>query len=140
MIALLAQAVTGQMEKLGGEVNATVVGMVVIVLMQLGGFFMQTRRSWGADEAAKKKDLAAVEARMEARVKEVESDVESLGKSIEHKIELMGQNHSNSQASLHEKVNEVAKQGSALVKAQQLYEQQLSNIGTKIDTLIRRRP
>jgi len=138
-VLVTAQANVQGFDKFGGEVNPTVVGMVVIVLLQLSAFFFQLRRSWGQDEAAKKADLTALEKKFEVRVKEVEKDVESLGKVIEHKLEEMGKKSDSSISAIHDKVNGVAIQTSALVEAKDNHGQQLTSLSNKIDTLIRRR-
>lgn len=115
-------------------------GVVVIVLLQLAQFVFAWRKDQRNSEAVKRQDLEKLRAEFRREISETEQDVEDFRKSMERKLEEMSKDSNRSRGELHEKINDVMKDTAKLLARQELFEQTLGSLGTKMDNLRDRLP
>jgi uncharacterized protein YlxW (UPF0749 family) len=117
------------------EPNATTMGMVVIICIQLAGFIFAWRKDARGSEAAKKEDLKTLKTELRAEIDEHAAELKAARADFERKLEGFRKEADRSRRELHEKINEVSLKTSTLIKGQEITEQTLNHLATKIDAM-----
>lgn len=116
-------------------VTPAVMGMAVIIILQLSQFYFAWRKDMRANDQVRKEDLTDLRDELMEEISDVSDDLKSFKVSTDRKMEDSRKESSRARDEIHGRITESAVKLGALVEGQQLMNQTLIALNTKVDRL-----
>lgn len=120
------------------EVTPTVVGLVVIVLLELSQFFFAWKKDQRASEGVRKEDLTNLKTEIMDEIEKTNDELGEIKKSFEGKLEAMRLESQRTREVMYRKINTTAETVSGIKASVENVQQTQSAQTAKIDNFLLR--